>query len=143
MNIDRLKEEHVVVLTAVTELKNLVKRGIAENADAIATAIVSMSSRIKLHLAAEDRFLYPSLANSTNPAVARLGKTFQQEMGHIAAVYAQFAGKWNSAMEVTADPEGFRADANNVFKALHQRIQRENQELYPLVERDERAFRAH
>jgi hypothetical protein len=31
-------------------------------------------------------------------------------------------------------PEGFRDEANRIFKALHRRIQRENLELHPLAE---------
>jgi hemerythrin-like domain-containing protein len=134
MNTDRYKKEHVVILTEVSELRKLVESGISENADAIAKALVSMSAKVKLHLSAEDQFLYPALAGSVNPAVAKIGKRFQKEMGGIAAAYLEFIGKWNLASKVAANPEGFRADANNIFKALHQRIQSENQELYPLAE---------
>jgi hemerythrin-like domain-containing protein len=134
MNTDRYKKEHVVILTEVSELRKLVESGIPENADAIAKALVSMSAKVKLHLSAEDQFLYPALAGSVNPAVAKIGKKFQKEMGGIAAAYLEFIGKWNLASKLAANPEGFRADANNIFKALHQRIQSENQELYPLAE---------
>jgi len=134
MNIDRFKKDHAAIFTAIKELKSLVSSGISENADAIAKAIISISSAIKLHLAAEDQFLYPALANSANSAAVQLGKKFQDEMGGIAAAYVEFAGRWNIASKVTANPEGFRADANNIFQALHQRIQRESKELYPLVE---------
>jgi hemerythrin-like domain-containing protein len=134
MNMDRYKREHIVILTDVSELRTLVEGGISENADGIAKAIVSMSSKIKLHLAAEDQFVYPALASSADPAVAKLGKKFQEEMGGIAVAFMEFVGRWNLASKVAANPEGFRADANNIFKALHQRIQNENQKLYPLVE---------
>jgi hemerythrin-like domain-containing protein len=134
MNTDRYRKEHVVILTEVSELRKLVESGISENADAIAKALVSMSAKVKLHLSAEDQFLYPALAGSVNPAVAKIGKKFQKEMGGIAAAYLEFIGKWNLASKVAANPEGFRADANDIFKALHQRIQSENQELYPLAE---------
>lgn len=134
MNINGFKEEHAAVLSAVAELRSLVKNGISENSDAIAKVIVTMSSGIKLHLAAEDRFLYPTLARSTDPEVALVATNFQQEMGHIAKAYMEFAGKWNIGARVAADPEGFRAEANGIFKALHERIQKENQQLYPLAE---------
>lgn len=134
MNIDRFKKDHATILVAVKELKNLVNSGISENADAIAKAIISISSAIKLHLAGEDQFLYPALASSVNPAAVQLGNKFQDEMGGIATAYVDFAGRWNIASKVAANPEGFRADANNIFQALHQRIQRESKELYPLVE---------
>lgn len=135
MNIEKFKREHVDLLAAVSALRDLVQGGVQAHAEAIVTQLVTMSSAIKLHLAAEDRMLYPVLAHAADPQVAQVGQQFQQEMGDIAHAYASFAARWNLAGKISADPEGFRADANSVFKALHQRVQRENRELYPLAER--------
>jgi hypothetical protein len=135
MDIERFKHDHVTVLTAIKTLRELTQAGIPQNAGAIAKTVVTISSAIKLHLAAENRFLYPALAGSANQRVAEVGKKFQLEMGDIAAAYMEFAGKWNLEGKVATHPEEFRVDANSVFKALHQRIQRENRELYPLAER--------
>ena len=134
MNMDRFEKDHIAVLAAIRELRNLVHAGIAQNSAGIAKMIVSMSSSIKLHLAAEDRMLYPTLAKSTYPDAANIGKKFQTEMGGIAAAYMEFAGKWNLGSSVAADPERFRTDADNIFKALFLRIQREDKELYPVAE---------
>jgi hypothetical protein len=134
MNIDKFKREHVDLLAAVTTLRELVQTGVQEHAEAIVGQLVSMSSVIKLHLAAEDRVLYPALINAADPRVAQTGQQFQQEMGDLAQAYAGFVSRWNLASKISQDPEGFRGDANNVFKALHLRVQRENRELYPLAE---------
>jgi iron-sulfur cluster repair protein YtfE (RIC family) len=134
MNIDKFKREHVDLLTAVGTLRELVQAGVQEHAEAIVGQLVSMSSVIKLHLAAEDRVLYPALINAADPRVAQTGQQFQQEMGDLAQAYAGFVSRWNLASKISQDPEGFRGDANNVFKALHLRVQRENRELYPLAE---------
>lgn len=134
MNIDRFKHDHTTILAAIADLKQLVKQGIAANANGISEAIIAMSSTIKLHLAAEDRYLYPTLASSSNQDLVGLGQRFQDEMGTIAGVYMGFAGRWNLPAKLLANPEGFRTEANEVIKALHQRIRRENLELYPLIE---------
>ncbi|MBE1159972.1 hemerythrin domain-containing protein [Dyella acidiphila] len=134
MNIDKFKREHVELLAAVTALRELVQSGVQEHADAIVSQLVTMSSAIKLHLAAEDRVLYPALANAADQQVAQTGRQFQQEMGDLAGAYASFVSRWNLVGKISKDPEGFRSDANNVFKALHLRVQRENRELYPLAE---------
>ncbi len=135
MNIDKFKNDHTTVLATVAELRKLVESGVAQNAIAIATKIVAMSGAIKGHLAAEDQYLYPTLSKSTDPAVSRAGKQFQTDMSGITAAYGEFAGKWNLAAKVAADPSGFKNHANSIFKTLHQRIQQENQDLYPLAER--------
>jgi hypothetical protein len=66
--------------------------------------------------------------------VAEAGKRFQQEMGDLAQTYTAFVSRWYLASKISHDPEGFLGDANSVFKAPHQRVQRENWERYPLVE---------
>lgn len=134
MDIERFKREHVDLLAAVTSLRGLVQHGVGEQAEAIHRQLAAMSSAIKLHLAAEDRVLYPALMKAADPAIARAGRQFQEEMGGLAAAYLAFAARWNLAGKIAADPQGFRDDANSVFKALHLRVQRENRELYPLAE---------
>lgn len=78
--------------------------------------------------------LYPALIGAADQQVAETGKRFQQEMGDLAQAYGAFVASWNLASKIRHNPEGFRSDANNVFKALHTRVQRENKELYPLAE---------
>lgn len=118
----------------VSELRRLVQAGIARNADAIASVVVSMNHTIKLHLVTEDRVLYPAFSRSNNASATEIARRYQTEMGSIAAAYNDFSLKWNVGSKVGADPEGFRNAANHVFKALHERIQRENKHLYPLAE---------
>jgi hemerythrin-like domain-containing protein len=134
MNIDRFKRQHVDILDCIATLRNYVKDGIVENATQISLLIVSMSSTIKLHLAVEDNLLYPALQETDDPALASLGKRFQDEMKNIASSYLAFARTWNSAPRLLQNPEGFRSDANRVLKMLHQRMQNENTSFYPAIE---------
>jgi hypothetical protein len=60
MNIDKFKHQHIDILAAIGELRQLVQSGIGEHAADIAQRIVAMSGIIKLHLAVEDRILYPA-----------------------------------------------------------------------------------
>lgn len=135
MNTEKFVQEHAAILASVAELSKLIEAGIAEHADSIAKAIVAMSSAIELHLASEDKALYPALIGSSDSSVAAMGRKFQSEMGTIAGVYMEFAGAWSVGTKVAAEPERFREHANGIFKALRERIQREHAELYPAAER--------
>lgn len=132
MDIEKFKHDHVAIMRSVTELRDLSRAGIAEHAGAIAHQLMEMSAQVKLHLAAEDRMLYPALA--ADARTQEVGERFQTEMNGIAESYAGFVARWGTAKRITADPEGFRGEANAVFKALHERVQLENRELYPLAE---------
>ncbi|PWW46906.1 hemerythrin domain-containing protein [Melaminivora alkalimesophila] len=134
MNIDRFKREHADILDQIDALRRLTHAGVAENASAIAQGIVAMSSTIRLHLAVEDRLLYPALQASGNDALAQLGKRFQDEMGEIASNYMAFARRWNTAERVTADPAGFKGDANVVLRSVYDRMRHEDRDFYPRIE---------
>lgn len=132
MNIDKLKDQHEHIHRCISTLRTSVTAGIEANAGEIARLIVSMSSVIKLHLAVEDRFLYPALHGSAS--LAQMGQAYQSEMQEIAASYEGFARRWNLPAAIAGSPEGFRADANIVLKRLYQRICREDRDFYPAIE---------
>ncbi|MGY6270162.1 hemerythrin domain-containing protein [Achromobacter denitrificans] len=134
MNIDKFKQQHVDILQGIASLRRLAQAGVARNAAEIARAIVSMSATIKLHLAVEDRALYPALARCADADLARTGRMFQDEMDAIARNYEDFARRWNNAGSLERDEAGFRADANVVLRRVHERMQRENRDLYPRIE---------
>ena len=142
MNIDRFKHEHVDILESIANLRRLTQSGVADNAVQIAQGVIAMSSLIKLHLAVEDRVLYPALQNGPDISLARLGQRMQQEMGAIAQAYMAFARRWNTADAVRGDDAGFRADANAVLRQVYERMQRENHDFYPRIEEME-AVAAH
>ncbi|MDF3822987.1 hemerythrin domain-containing protein [Leptospira sp. 96542] len=134
MNLDKYKHQHVSILDSIQHLRELAHAGIQEHADEIARGIVSMSSIIKLHLAVEDRALYPALQNSGDAELARMGQRYQHEMGTIAQEYDTFSRRWNQAWALRQDPEAFRRDANHVLRMVYERMQKENRDFYPRIE---------
>ncbi len=134
MNLDRFKHQHVDILQSIATLRHLSHAGVEDHATEIARQIVAMSSTIKLHLAAEDRALYPALQHEGDAALARMGQQYQQEMASIAQDYDAFARRWNTPASVRADSTGFRRDANIVLRRVHERMQRENRDFYPRIE---------
>ena len=131
MNMDRYHREHSTILGQIEALRSLSRAGIGANAAEIARRIVDTASLIKFHLAAEDQVLYPQLAKSGQPEVARLSTRYQQEMHGLAAAFGEFVVRWRVPARLEADPDGFRRDANTVLKALYERLRREDEELYP------------
>jgi hypothetical protein len=135
MKLQRFEHDHREIMDGIQQLRKLIATGIEHNANEITLLLRKMSASIKLHLAVEDRVVYPALANSGRPELAAMGRFYQEEMGDLSRTYAAFANRCNLANRVAADPEGFRAEANTVFKALFLRTRREERELYPAFSR--------
>lgn len=134
MNIDKFKHQHEDILADITALRQLVHGGIEANAERIAARIIAMSGNIKLHLAVEDKVLYPALAGCGDAPLARMSNLYQLEMNGIVAGYMAFATTWNSAAHLLAAPEKFRAEANGVLRRVYERIKKEDLEFYPAAE---------
>ena len=134
MDIQHYHRDHAAILGQIEALRALSRDGIAGNGAAIGQAIVSTASRIKFHLAAEDRVLYPTLSGSGDAGLAALGRRYQDEMQQLSAAFAGFVAQWRVPARISADPEGFRQAANTVLKALFERMKREERDLYPLAE---------
>ena len=134
MNIDKFKHQHEDILADIAALRQLVRGGIEGNAERIAARIIAMSGNIKLHLAVEDKVLYPTLSGCGDAALARMSHLYQLEMNGIVAAYMAFATTWNSAAHLLAAPEKFRAEANGVLRRVYERIKKEDLEFYPAAE---------
>ena len=93
MNLDKYKHQHGAILDSIRALHTFSRLGIVAHASDIARHVIEMSSVIKLHLAIEDRFLYPTLQQRGDAALAGMGRQYQQEMAQIADTYGAFAKK--------------------------------------------------
>lgn len=99
-----------------------------------ARTLAKLTGILLMHLAAEDRSLYPRMMASQDVATAQTAHRFAEEMGGLAGAYRDFNAKWSRAEAILADVPGCMAEAQSVFAALGNRIARENDELYPLAD---------
>lgn len=134
MDTTRFKEHHAQILTSISKLRKMAHAGITENAGAIAEALKALGRIVVMHLAAEDRVLYPSLSKQPNTKLAQMSRQYQEEMGGLASELQTFIRHWIRVSELAHHPQEFRSEANQVLAAAHARIQRENREFYPMAE---------
>lgn len=94
-----------------------------------------LAAKTTLHLAMEDGSLYPRLMAHENPKVRDTASRFNNEMSAISALFETYTAKWTESA-IRQDSSGFIEETTKLFVALANRIQRENTELYPLIEQD-------
>ncbi|NVE95095.1 hemerythrin domain-containing protein [Altererythrobacter lutimaris] len=129
------RRQHAALEKLATELSEAMSRIDADpDAERCAHIIAKMTGILILHLAAEDRSLYPRMIASSDPAVSKTASEFAEEMGNLAPAYSEFEAKWRSADAICDDPQGFRQEAQAILQALSTRIHRENTVLYPIAE---------
>lgn len=137
-NLAKLREEHAQLVTIVRRLGEFIAQPSPPSQLALFELRRELSSTLIAHLKAEDWVLYPRLLASDDPHVAETARAFSEEMGGLAAAFVGYSDKWNAGA-ITADWEGYCADSRSIIEALTCRITRENRDLYPLLEKLDRA----
>ena len=135
MYLEILKDHHEGIYKLLDTITGAKTETQAVNqADDISRALSRLAGLISIHLAAEDKFLYPNLAKSEVPKIRETATTFDQEMGHLADTFTTYKEAFMTPTKIKNNPAGFLQETHRVIGALIERLQREDQELYPLVE---------
>lgn len=140
MRTINLRRQHDAAMAAVAEMDLQLDR-LRDDTDrmtayAFTMALAKLAGVLRIHLAQEDKVLYPQLMASPVPAVAETAQRFVAEMGQIGAVFTDYATRWRTIEAVLADTGRLREETKALFAALSDRIHRENTILYPLADNE-------
>ena len=130
-----LRRQHDAAVELVGKI-GIAIRNYAHSRDAyeISLKLARLSGLLRIHFAQEDRVLYPAMLNSPDPDVISTAATFVAEMGDIGQKFENYMGRWGSSTAIAADFASFRDETASLFGALANRIERENENLYPLAD---------
>ena len=128
------QEQHNELVQIVTEISGYLEGTKAQdNAKTVSSLLNRLTGKLKIHLRMEDTVLYPKMIESSHDEASKIAKQFQDEMGDLSKAYLDYAGKWNAPQKIEVDSDGFITETKAVFAALAKRIERENNDLYPLA----------
>ena len=105
------------------------------DAAAIAILLRKLAALLRLHFAVEDSVLYPTVMKKGSREAATLAWEFHEEMGDLALRFEDFARRWAEATMIADDFDEFEKETALMLSALGARIERENDQLFPLAER--------
>ena len=134
----KLRQEHAQLAEIVRRLAKAIAQPHPLVANELYMLRRELSSTLIAHLKAEDWVLYPRLLASVDEKVATTARAFSDEMGGLAEAYTAYVDKW-TATAIEQDWRGYCSDTQGIIEALTCRINRENRELYPLLEAMDKA----
>ena len=137
-SLAQLRQEHAELVKIVGDLQAMIDHDAPPPAVELFNIRRKLSGVLIAHLKAEDWVLYPPLLACNDPEIAATAKQFVEEMGGLAQAYSVFNERWD-ALTIDSDWDGYRKAAGGIIDALTNRIIRENRDLYPLLERVQRA----
>lgn len=134
---DGYRNQHDELVAIVQEISGkLEETSLAgDAANEVSELLKSLAGKLLVHLAAEDKVLYPKMIDSGNSEAADAAKKFQEEMGGLKSAFEDYYGKWVNPRSIAGQPSEFITQTKDVLSALAQRVEKENTVLYPLVDR--------
>lgn len=130
----RLRREHASILTLASTLNGLAgSRMTRDIADQTQACMRSIDALLVGHLLHEDEHLYPALMAADDQQVRIMAEDCFADMGGILGAWIAYRDHW-TAETIRTQPDRFSSATTGVLGALAIRIERENQELYPLLD---------
>lgn len=132
---ERFRTDHANLLAIAQQITALLNKvELERDASAVRPLLSKFVGNLKVHLAMEDHALYPELANSEDLNVRTTAIRFKNEMGDLKSVVDAYAKRWDKAPTIQANALDFIQETKKVFAALAKRIDKEDNELYPMAD---------
>ncbi len=131
----RFREQHadlLKIMKQITPHLNLDELNI--NVNIVRLLLSKLLGKLAIHLVMEDKSLYPEMLASNDERVKKSAKKFMKEMGGLAEAVTAYKKKWPSDLPIKEEPAEFIAETKVLFVALTNRIERENNELYKMLD---------
>jgi hypothetical protein len=135
--IENLTRQHKELVRTATEMFGWLdaKKLRARGASDVHRALSSLSGILKVHLAMEDRSLYPHLVNHRDVALRNLATRFLDERAALRQSYEDYKGRWSSAAAIEAGAEKFIDETRLILGMLWNRMKMEDDVLHPEIVR--------
>jgi hemerythrin-like domain-containing protein len=96
-----------------------------------------------VHLAMEETTLFPELKRSADPALRRVAARFQCDLKSLEATFTEHDDRYARAGAIQRSPEEFITRTCALAQALRDRVEREESELFALIDRTARPGGTH
>ncbi len=132
---DSFRKQHEDMLKIVGEIQSLLSpEKVKSEAAKIRSLLSSLAGTLRVHLAAEDKALYPVLLKCNDDKTKTTAQKFMTEMGGINSALEKYLETFPSPKSIAESAE-FISKTKDLFLALGRRIDRENNELYNLADK--------
>jgi hemerythrin-like domain-containing protein len=133
---DRFRQQHEELLGLANDLAGELDRNkLTSDASVARSALSKLAGKLVLHLGAEDKYLYPDLMASNDTDTRNTAQKFVDEMGGIAEAFIAYKDKWTTAAAIQSNVDGFIDETKAIYGALAERIDKENNVLYPMMDK--------
>ncbi|MBI4852089.1 MAG: hypothetical protein HY819_09855 [Acidobacteria bacterium] len=135
-SMEILKEQHKVVTSMTTKiLSSLSKEPFVSEIDNITISLRILAGKVREHLALEDREIYPRLILFSDNNISSLVTKYKNDVGNLLPRFNLYIENWLNKTKIENNSLEFIKETDEILKALLYRIEAEDCELYPLIDK--------
>lgn len=131
---DHFRRQHQELVDICARMTPLLADAAAQ-AGALRDLLSMLAGKLSVHLAMEDNGLYPRLRKHGDAGVRSIVERYESEMSGIKEAFVGYVSRWPTAKAIEAAPAAFAQETRAIFAALTRRIEMEDGELYPLLDK--------
>jgi Hemerythrin HHE cation binding domain len=134
---DRFRRQHDELFQLALEIDAALETpAFPGNARDVRRMMARLKGKLVVHSSMENEALYPRLLQHEDSGIRTVAQNLFAEFGPIYDALAEHHGRWSSVELIEADPTAYARDTRTIFDTLKLRMERENNELYPLADRE-------
>lgn len=135
MHTENFRQTHDELLKLAGEISKLLTPAeIQKDAQKVRSLLSKLAGKLSVHLHMEDNALFPSIEKYNDATLNSMLKVFIAEMGGLKDAFSKYANKWANPDHIKINATEFINETKAVFNALAKRIEKENKELYKLID---------
>ena len=134
-HLDNLRSDHMEILSIIAEIQRFLEpETVKQKAAAVQSLVARLTQKTLSHLLLEDKFFCQEMLISTHDETRNLAQQHIAHMGSMATQLKDYIQTWQCEDDMRLLPERFCAESKTLLNFLQQRINREEQVLYPKAE---------
>jgi len=132
---ENLKEQHKKIFKLISRISSLLNSDeLSKDPSQVCKLLSDLADDLNYHLTLEDHSFYPALFNHPDKNIIAAATKYVDEVKGLKESFENYMSKWNSPETVQNNPDDFINETMDLFEAISNRIYKEDNVLYPLVE---------
>jgi len=134
-SLEDLKQQNRDIKSLCDVLSVLIEnRGLHDN-PYVCELMSRFREKVWIHLVFEDNTIYAELVRHQNKSVSSIAKTFRDSARVIKKKFSGYVRRWCNPAVTDEDREALLEESREIFKLIRERIDYENEQMFPLIEK--------
>lgn len=134
-SLDELKQQNEDIARLCEVLSVLVEHKSMHNNPVVCELMARFKEKVWMHLVFEDNTIYSELAGHSDPAVRDIARQFHDSARQIKKHFSGYIRHWCKPTVEDSEHEALLQESREIFRLIRERIDYENRQMFPLVEK--------